>query len=83
MTKKEKLSEKIKNNTKNVVFSELRQLLKDEHFILERITGSHHIFRKETYIFVVPVHNKQVKSVYVKRVIELIEEINTKKGSIK
>lgn len=80
MTKKDKLFEKIKNNPKNVSFTELRQLLKDESFSLERISGSHHIFRKGNYIFVIPMHDNQVKSVYAKRVIELIEETRKVKG---
>lgn len=78
MAKKEKLFEKIKNNPKNVRFSELKQLLVDENFILERISGSHHVFRNKDIIFVIPMHKNQVKTVYVKRVIELIEELRSK-----
>lgn len=69
MTKKQKLFEKIKNNPQNVRFSELKQLLLDENFILDRISGSHHIFKREDIIFVIPMHKDLVKSVYVKRVI--------------
>ncbi|MCL6494766.1 MAG: type II toxin-antitoxin system HicA family toxin [Ignavibacterium sp.] len=79
MTRKQKLFEKIKNNPKNVRFSELKQLLLDENFILDRISGSHHIFKREDIIFVIPMHKDLVKSVYVKRVIELIESIRSKK----
>ncbi len=78
MTKKEKLLERIKNNPKNVKFSELKQLLLDENFILDRISGSHHIFRYKDIVFVIPMHKNQVKSVYIKRVIEIIEEIRSK-----
>jgi predicted RNA binding protein YcfA (HicA-like mRNA interferase family) len=42
--------------------------------VLDRITGSHHIFLKNDITFVIPVHNNKVKTVYVKRVIELIEQ---------
>lgn len=80
MTKKDKLFEKIKNNPRNVRFSDLRRLLKEENFFLERITGSHHIFRRNEYIFVIPVHNDQVKTVYVKKVVELIEDLRKLKG---
>jgi predicted RNA binding protein YcfA (HicA-like mRNA interferase family) len=76
--KKDKLYEKIKNNPKDVKFSEIRQLLKDENFVLERISGSHHIFRKDKYIFVIPTHNNRVKSIYVRRVVELLEELRKK-----
>jgi predicted RNA binding protein YcfA (HicA-like mRNA interferase family) len=78
MTKKEKLFERIKNNPKNVKFSDLKQLLLDENFILDRISGSHHIFRYKDIVFVIPMHKNQVKSVYIKRVIDIIEELRSK-----
>ena len=53
--------------------SYIRKLLELEGFVLDRITGSHHIFEREDIVFVVPTHRNRVKSVYVKRVIELIE----------
>ncbi len=81
MASRNKLFEKIKNNPDNVKFQDIRHLLEEENFFLERITGSHHIFRKENYIFVIPVHDKKIKAVYVKKVIELIEELKLEKGS--
>ncbi|MFM6105166.1 MAG: type II toxin-antitoxin system HicA family toxin [Sphaerospermopsis kisseleviana] len=48
-------------------------MLELDNFVLDRITGSHHIFIKDDIILVIPVHNNRVKSVYVKRVLELIE----------
>ncbi|WP_272943057.1 type II toxin-antitoxin system HicA family toxin [Geminocystis herdmanii] len=51
----------------------MSKLLELEGFILDRITGSHHIFVKDDIVFVIPVHRNRVKSVYVKKVIELIE----------
>lgn len=77
MSKREKLRERLKNNPNNVTFSEIRKLLEQEGFALDRITGSHHIFVKDEITFVVPVHNNKVKTIYVRRVIELIEQINT------
>ena len=74
MTKKEKLFDRLKNNPKDVNFGDIRVLLDSEGFALERITGSHHVFKKGKIIFVVPVHNKKVKTVYIKRLIEIIEE---------
>ena len=65
--------EKLKNSSNNVKFSDIRKLLELEEFFLDRITGSHHIFIKDETILVIPVHNNRVKSVYVKRVLELIE----------
>ena len=73
MVKKEKLIQRLKNSPNNATFSDIRKLLELEGFVLDRITGSHHIFEKEDIIFVVPTHRNKVKSVYVKRVIELIQ----------
>jgi predicted RNA binding protein YcfA (HicA-like mRNA interferase family) len=56
-----------------VTFGDIRKLLELEGFDLDRITGSHHIFKKNEIVLVIPVHNNRVKSVYVKRVVELIE----------
>jgi predicted RNA binding protein YcfA (HicA-like mRNA interferase family) len=73
MSKKEKLLELLKNSPNNVTFGDIRKLLELEGFDLDRITGSHHIFKRNEIVLVIPVHNNRVKSVYVKRVIELIE----------
>jgi len=79
MSRNNKLFQKIKNNPNNVTFSEIRSLLEEQGFELKRISGSHHIFNKDDITFVIPVHNKRVKSVYTKRVIDLIE-INKNQG---
>jgi predicted RNA binding protein YcfA (HicA-like mRNA interferase family) len=73
MSKREKLLELLKNSPNNVTFGGIRKLLELEGFDLDRITGSHHIFKREEIVLVIPVHNNRVKSVYVKRVVELIE----------
>ncbi len=73
MSKKEKLLELLKNSPNNVTFGDIRKLLELEGFDLDRITGSHHIFKRDEIVLVIPVHNNRVKSVYVKRVVELIE----------
>lgn len=73
MVKRDKLIERLKNSPNNVTFTDIHKLLELEGFILDRISGSHHIFQKADIIFVIPVHRNRVKSVYVKRVIELIE----------
>ena len=74
MSKKGKLFERLKNNPKEATFADIRKLLRQEGFQLDRITGSHHIFKRAAVTFVIPVHNQRVKTVYVKRVIELIEQ---------
>lgn len=74
MSKRGKLLQKLKQSPNNVTFDQVRSLLESESFQLERISGSHHVFKKGDIIFVLPVHQKRVKVVYVKRVIEIIEE---------
>ncbi|MBE9116408.1 type II toxin-antitoxin system HicA family toxin [Lusitaniella coriacea LEGE 07157] len=78
MNKREKLRKRLKNTPNNVTFAEIRKLLEQEGFVLDRVTGSHHIFTKDEITFVVPVHNKKVKTIYVKRAIELIEQSESK-----
>jgi predicted RNA binding protein YcfA (HicA-like mRNA interferase family) len=73
-----KLIERLKNNPKGATFDDMKTLLLQEGFDLDRVTGSHHIFKKPGVTFVIPVHKNRVKSVYVKRVIELIEEVKEK-----
>ena len=75
MSKRTKLFAKLKNNPKDATFAQIEKLLVGEGFVLDRISGSHHTFKKGTTIFVLPVHKNRVKTVYVKRVIEIIEEI--------
>jgi len=74
MNKREKLFKRLKNNSNNATFLDIQTLLKQEGFDLDRVTGSHHVFIKGDITFVVPVHENKVKAVYVRRVIELIEQ---------
>jgi predicted RNA binding protein YcfA (HicA-like mRNA interferase family) len=74
VSRKDKLFERLKQNPNDCTFAELRTLLVHEGFELVRTSGSHSIFTRDEVTFVIPVHNKRVKSVYVKRVIALIEE---------
>ncbi len=74
MAKRTKLFERIKNNPNDVAFAQIETLLLREGFIVERTTGSHHVFVRENISFVIPRHGKRVKSVYAKRVIEMLEE---------
>ena len=76
--RKQKLLRRLKNNPKEATFDDIRTLLSQEGFRIERIAGSHHIFKKAGVTFVIPVHANRVKSVYVKRVIELAEQAKEK-----
>jgi predicted RNA binding protein YcfA (HicA-like mRNA interferase family) len=74
MTKRVKLFDKLKNNPNDATFAQIEKLLIAEEFVLDRVSGSHHIFKRRNTIFVIPVHKNKVKGVYVCRVIEIIEE---------
>lgn len=63
MSKKDKLLELLKNSPNNITFGDIRKLLELEKFDLDRITGSHHIFKRDEVVLVIPVHNNCVKSV--------------------
>jgi len=78
MTKKKKIFEKLKNNPKDVRFDDIKKMLEEKGFELKRISGSHFIFSKGEVTFVIPSHNNKVKEIYVKRVIDIIEnnEVN-------
>lgn len=73
MTQRTKLFEKIKNGPNNVTFAQIERLLLREGFSLDRIAESHHIFTRGDVTFAIPKHGKQVKAVYVERVIEILE----------
>ena len=74
MSRREKLLETIGSGPNNVTFSQIRKLLELSGFALDRVSGSHHVFRKNATILPIPVHNNRVKAIYVKRVIELVDE---------
>ena len=72
--RRDRLLEKLKRSPHNATFSDLRKLLEEEGFVLDRVAGSHHVFRRGGTVFVVPVHNNRMKTVYVKRAIAIIED---------
>ncbi|MEN3328867.1 MAG: hypothetical protein V7638_3674 [Acidobacteriota bacterium] len=72
--RKRTLLERLTNNPNGATFDDVRTLLLQEGFKLDRISGSHYIFKKPGITFVMPVHRNRVKSVYVRRVIQLIKE---------
>jgi predicted RNA binding protein YcfA (HicA-like mRNA interferase family) len=44
--RKQKLLTRLKNTPSGVTFDDIRNLLFQEGFRLDRVTGSHHIFKK-------------------------------------
>ncbi len=77
MGKREKIIERLTNSPQNATFADIRNLLEYEGFYLDRVTGSHHIFKYAETTFVIPVHNNKVKVIYVKKVLELIDRADT------
>ncbi len=76
MSRKEKLLQRLKNNPYDATFADIQKMLEDEGFQLDRVSGSHHVFKRDQVIFVVPVHKKRVKSVYVKRAVAIVEDLH-------
>jgi predicted RNA binding protein YcfA (HicA-like mRNA interferase family) len=76
--RRQKRRRKIAQSPNNIRFGELRALLEDYGFDLKRTKGSHHSFigyvGDEKVSVVIPYH-RPLKSVYVKRVLKLIDEI--------
>jgi predicted RNA binding protein YcfA (HicA-like mRNA interferase family) len=78
ISKRKKRLQRIRQNPKNVSFEELRRLLEDFGFVLERSSGSHHSFKvqiKGEYILFVVPYRRPVKPNYVKDALQFIEEI--------
>jgi len=72
--RKRKLLDRLTNNPKGATFRDVRMLLIQHGFQLERITGSHHIFSTADATIAIPVQANRVKSVYVRQVIKLLEQ---------
>lgn len=84
MAKKEKRLERLRQHPKNVSFDDLKQVLEDYGFILRKVTGSHHTFKKQaegkSWTITIPFRKPHVKSTYVKQVLAIIEEIEAAEG---
>lgn len=79
MNKAEKLLGKVRKNPRNVSFAELEQLLLAHGFEFRRSRGSHHIYthgQRADIRITVPFKRPHVGEVYVKQVIDLIEQLS-------
>jgi dTDP-4-amino-4,6-dideoxygalactose transaminase len=76
MSKREKLIEKLKNNPNNIKFETIQELLLFFGFKQRQPSSgsSHYTFILNSTIITIPKH-KPLKSVYVKRVIDILEEL--------
>jgi hypothetical protein len=77
MGKKEKLIDRLTNSPQNATFADLRNLLEYEGFYLENITDTHHVFIYAGTIFVIPIQRNRVKTIYVEKILELIDRADT------
>lgn len=81
MSKRQKRRVRIQQNPQNVRFEDLRTLLEDYGFVLDRSSGSHHTFKiqilDEWIVLVIP-YARPVRTVYVKLALKLIEEIESR-----
>jgi predicted RNA binding protein YcfA (HicA-like mRNA interferase family) len=77
---KRKILQLILNNSKNVRFSDAVTLAKAFGFILDRINGSHHIFKHSDNQALLNLQNVKgkAKPYQLKQLIELIERYNLK-----
>ena len=66
----EKLVKKLISNPSEARISDLEKVLEYFGWKRVKIKGSHHIYIKDENIITLPVHNKKVKRVYIKRFIE-------------
>ncbi len=58
-----------------VRFAKVKRLLERDGWVLHRISGSHHVFKKPGRPnIVLPVHGGKVKAAYVKQIEEEIEQ---------
>ena len=74
MSRKEKLYRKLKNSPNSGSFKDVDNLLRWCGFELRRVSGSHHIYKREGYSQIVSVpRHKPLKTAYVKKAIALFE----------
>jgi predicted RNA binding protein YcfA (HicA-like mRNA interferase family) len=83
MTKRDKRLERLRQNPKSVSLDTLKQVLESYGFWLDRIVGSHHVFRavvgSQTWRLTIP-YNKPIKIIYVKQALEAIEQVIEARG---
>jgi predicted RNA binding protein YcfA (HicA-like mRNA interferase family) len=79
MSKKDKLIEAIKNNSTNVKFEDLKKILENMGYTSINRGGSHYLFTKKDSTSLTIPYKKPVKVIYVKQVIQIIEEEKNEK----
>ena len=75
MTKRDKRIERMRQNPKAVRFEELDLVLLDVGFQRRQESGNHVVYRLGEYRFTIPKHRPFVKEIYVKQVLQVLDEI--------
>ena len=79
MSKRGKLRQKLRNNPRNATKQDIETLLLGYGFVLDRVSGSHHIYTYKvddvTHRLVIPFHGQKVKVDYVLWALEVLDEI--------
>ena len=76
MSKKEKAVAKLRQNPKNVRFEEIETILYWLGFVKRQDGTSHVIFTLGAYIITVPKRRPFVKPVYIKCLLETLDQID-------
>ncbi len=77
---KKKLLKKILDGSKNIRFTEFVNLIEGFGFVLERVSGSHHIFKRQDIDEIINIQNVkgEVKPYQIKQFFSIIEKYNIK-----
>lgn len=80
-----KLLEKILNGSKNIKFNDFTKLVIGFGFYLDRINGSHHIFKRDGIEELINLQNvnNEVKPYQINQFLGLIEKYNLNLGEEK
>ncbi len=78
MSKRQKRLERLRQNPNNVTLADLRRVLEDYGFVYRQTVGSHYTFSVSiggtTKLLVVPFR-RPVKAIYIKKALELIDQV--------
>jgi predicted RNA binding protein YcfA (HicA-like mRNA interferase family) len=76
--KKRKLLDKILSGSKNIQFNEIVSLVEAFGFTLDRVNGSHHIFKHPDIPDLVNIQNRQGKAqpYQIRQFLAIVEENN-------
>jgi predicted RNA binding protein YcfA (HicA-like mRNA interferase family) len=78
--KKKKLLEKILSGSKNIQFDEMVSLVEAFGFKLDRVSGSHHIFKHPNVADIVNIQNRKGKAqpYQIRQFLAIVEENSLK-----